>query len=251
MKAIAAATGVLLMATSVAPAFACITGNAGQRILRNHVVATPGEPVSVTILDLLSVSLPAQGGATWRIEQGTTDTPLLRELTQEQLASARQSPKFVTFNKISNAVKKTGQTDIQLHFGAVAAGRATVTFVNDAMRPPSRHELHVEVLPRHVEQARRGTLKKVGADQADKPVTMQYYDTLEITLPGTPDEQWDTSSAKAAGLEFKEKRAGSSGTVILVFRPTSASSRSAVLTLIGGGENVYKFHIQHQPTPVC
>jgi hypothetical protein len=251
MKAIVAGTGILLMAATVSPASACISSNAGQRILRDHFVTIPGEPVRLTILDLLSVSLPGQVADDWRVEAGTIDTPLLRLLTQEQLASAKQSPRFVTFNKPGAAAQSGATTGVQLHFGAVSVGRTTITFVNDAMRPAARRTLDIEVSSRSMPQATRGTLKKADPAHADQAIAMQYYDTLEITLPGKSDDSWDTGSAAAAGLMFKEKRAASADTVTLVFRPTSASSRSVVLTLSNGAGKNYSFQIQHQPTPIC
>ena len=248
-KAIAGGTCVLFLAASAFPAYACISTS--QRIMRNHVVATPGKPVQLVVLDLLSVSLPEGSAEGWRVEDASGDNTLLRQLTQEQVASASQSQRFFTFRSSKSVVEPDGKPVHQLHFGAVGIGSGKLMLVNDLRKPRVSYVLDVEVGARQWPGApARGSVHKADENRQGKAIGLGYYDTLEITLLGTIAEEWEID-AKGAGLALKEKRAASADTVMLMFRPTSTSSQSAVLKLSNGTGKNYSFQIQHQPTPLC
>ena len=251
-KGISPLAVALLWAASAFPAHACMSTQ--QPILRKHMVSTANGTVELVVLDLLTLSLPGRSLAGWRVIGQTGDTPILRELTPDQLASALQSKKFVTATprSVGDPLKRTSLA--QRHFGAVGIGTARLEFVNDLQKPPVSYRVNVTVGARQwPEVPSRGSLVTFDQTGQGKMIGLQYYDTLEIVLPGTRDDNW-VVDADGAGLVLSEKRHADDGKMKFFFKVTSAQGIRPLIIKHATGAGIsteYTFPIRHMPTPLC
>lgn len=250
-KAIVAGVGALFLASAAFPSQACVS--TPQRMLRQHIIVKPGEKADLAILDLFSVSLPGSSTDGWRAEAAPNEATLLRMLTPEQLASAKESPKFTTLSPAGDSNLHPSERPPRLHFGAVAVGSSRLVLVNDKRQPPLSYVLDINVRPRSLPgQPQRGSVRKSDESRQGQPIGFQYYDTLEITLPGVLNDDW-LIDAKGAGLSLHEKRTVDGGKVAFVFKIGSERSGN-VLTIRPDSRPDgprYAFTINHLPTPVC
>lgn len=232
------------------PAFACITEP--PPIPRKHVVTGVDQPVSLVQMDLLTLIVPGKSGD-WRLEQHPANTPRLAALTLEQLNTELKNPRF---RLPSHWVDRwqPPQLGSEFHFHATGTGTATLVLINERRRPRIKRELHVDVraLEWKPPAIVRGSVKKFDQSQHGKSIGLQYYDTLEITLPGAFGDAWEIDAA-AAGLRLRDKRDAGEGKVTFVFAIDSARENGVlrIQPAQASGTDGYVFPIEHRPTPVC
>lgn len=229
-----------------------------EPITRSYILAQPGKQIDLTLADLLTIVLPAdKGSPNWRVDISPSDAPPLRALTASQLASALESNRFHTIGRdsyVAQRERRLGQASPQLHFGAVRTGQAQLRLTNESLGRGHEYVMNVVVkpLPNPIAQSARGMRRTVTDSQQGREVRLQFYDTLEVVVPGSALSQWETN-AVAVGLSLVEKQAVDPGKVKFVFKVVN-SQAPAVLTLqqtAGSDSPVHAFPIKHEPTPTC
>jgi len=109
-------------------------------------------------------------------------------------------------------------------------GQASIFFTNTLAGKLQTYRVQVEV-PADSMPERNSADDAVVPQQwteqdQDKTHELRYGDRVEITLPGSAHDDWDTSNAEKGGLQLRRKKAGPNGFVKLSFSVGSSGKDS-------------------------
>lgn len=139
-----------------------------------------------------------------------------------------------------------------LHLGLLYPGRAAIFLTNPAIAAPNTYRFDIEVSDdRGEDAAPRHALLKLQAKDQPTEHNVGYSDLVEITLPGSSLDEWDTDSAEAAGFSLRRKRRGGAGLVTLLFSTTAGGSGQLALASRAAGAPTYHFRFRRRATIAC
>jgi hypothetical protein len=228
-------------------ALACLSTSSAPVLRDHHVLRVEDGTLVMNRLDLATVLLPGTG---WELVPPTSAQRVIELLSDEESARVHRNRRaFITlYPKHAGELLKLADHQ-QLHFGALRPGSHALVFRSAQAGAETQRELNVTIKPREFSVS-RGRVLKAGAEGASGQITIEYYDTLEVTLPGNPTAAWDVGSPAATFLELKEVRAAGEGLATLVLKPTQSNSTRVNLVVHHAGAR-WSFTVQHRFAATC
>lgn len=242
---------ILILALLAAPPTYACTSEEAKAAAPRHVILSmrdAGKKLSFPSRTVLSLPFAVAPTAQWPLTIAQEAPESVRLLTAKELAHIVRARALV-----DKSIDPEARFAPGVHLGLLYPGRAAVFLTNPAIAAPNTYRFDIEVSDDRPEEAPQrvdAVLKLQSKDQVAEH-NVRYGDLIEVTLPGSSLDEWNTDSADAAGFTLHRKRSGGAGMVTLVFSAAAGGGGELVLGSKAAGAPLYRFRFKRRVTVAC
>jgi len=251
---------IVLGLAAASQVLACVTAPAAPALPKPPLTLALGKlpaQLSVSTMDLLTIRAPAKSAGQWSAYIRQAEPDSLRGLSDAEFRHilAQRAKIGASYGLPPGAAGSVAtEAGVQLlHFGALRPGKVALYLTDTQARQPNTRMLELQVsAPRLPPSAQVEPVAKQWTEKDQGSVhALDYGDRIEVTLPGSAGDDWDTSSAVGAGLGLERRKSAGAGYVKFVFSAGSGGNGTLVIRKNAPGAQEYRFSVTHNPVRKC